>query len=191
MQTAVPNGVGGMAAILGLDDAAVAEVCSQAADDEVVSPVNYNSPGQVVIAGHVAAIQRAIVFAKEAGAKRALELPVSVPSHCALMEPAAEQFSESLQQVELHPPRIPVIQNVDADSHDDPELIRANLRKQLYSPVQWVNTIKAMGGIGVTQVFEIGPGKVLAGLGRRIDKSISHTAVYDPDTMKAALAAQG
>jgi len=107
------------------------------------------------------------------------------------MEPAAEQFSESLERVELHPPRIPVIQNVDADSHDDLELIRANLRKQLYSPVQWVNTIKAMGEIGVTQVFEIGPGKVLAGLGRRIDKSIKHTAVYDPDTMKAALAAQG
>jgi len=191
MQTAVPSGVGGMAAILGLDDEAVAEVCSQAADDEVVSPVNYNSPGQVVIAGHVAAVQRAIVFAKEAGAKRALELPVSVPSHCALMEPAAEQFSESLERVELHPSRIPVIQNVDADSHDDPELIRTNLRKQLYSPVQWVNTIKAMGEIGVTQVFEIGPGKVLAGLGRRIDKSVSHTAVYDPDTIKAALAAQG
>jgi [acyl-carrier-protein] S-malonyltransferase len=103
------------------------------------------------------------------------------------MEPAAEQFSESLGKLVLHSPNIPVIQNVDAESHDDPELIRANLRKQLYSPVQWVNTVKAMGKMGVTQVFEIGPGKVLAGLGKRIDKSISHTAVYDPDTMKAAL----
>jgi len=188
MQSAVPAGVGGMAAILGLDDEAVAGVCSQAADDEVVAPVNYNSPGQVVIAGHMAAVQRAIVLAKEAGAKRAVELPVSVPSHCALMEPAAERFSKSLDQVALHSPKIPVIQNVDAGSHDEPELIRANLRKQLYRPVQWVRSVQAMGNIGVTQVFEIGPGKVLTGLGKRIDKTINYSAVYDPDTLKAALA---
>ncbi len=188
MQSAVPAGVGGMAAILGLDDEAVAGVCSQAADDEVVTPVNYNSPGQVVIAGHMTAVQRAIVLAKEAGAKRAVELPVSVPSHCALMEPAAERFSKSLEQVVIHPPKIPVIQNVDAGTHDDPELIRANLGKQLYEPVQWVKSVQAMGHIGVTQVFEIGPGKVLAGLGKRIDRTISHAAVHDPDTLKAALA---
>ena len=187
MQSAVPAGVGGMAAILGLDDETVAALCSKAADDEVVAPVNYNSPGQVVIAGHVAAVQRTIALAREAGAKRAVELPVSVPSHCALMEPAAERFSESLGRVELHPPAIPVIQNVDACSHAEPELIRDNLRKQLYSPVQWVRSIRTMATMGVTQVFEIGPGKVLTGLGKRIDKSIDHSAVCDPDTLKAAL----
>ena len=188
MQSAVPAGVGGMAAILGLEDEAVAAVCHKAAGDDVVSPVNYNSPGQVVIAGHAAAVQRAIVLAKEAGAKRAVELPVSVPSHCALMEPAAEQFSETLQQIALQAPVIPVIQNVDAGSHDQPEMIRDKLRKQLYSPVQWVKTVQAMGAAGVTQVFELGPGKILTGLGKRIDKSMSYSAVYDPDTLKAALA---
>ena len=190
MQSAVPAGVGGMAAILGLDDEAVVGVCSEAAEAEVVTPVNYNSPGQVGSAGPMAAVQCAIVLAKQAGAKRALELPVSVPSHCALMEPAAEQFSKSLGQLVLHPPKIPVIQNVDAESHDDPELIRTNLGKQLYSPVQWVKTVQAMGDMGVTQVFEIGPGKVLAGLGKRINKSISHAAVFDPDTLNSALETQ-
>lgn len=190
MQSAVPAGVGGMAAILGLDDEAVALVCSQAAEDEVLAPVNYNSPGQVVIAGHTTAVQRAIPLAKQAGAKRAVELPVSVPSHCALMKPAAEQFSGNLDQLAIHPPAIPVIQNVDAAMHIEPELIRANLDKQLYSPVQWVRIVQAMGTIGVTQVFELGPGKVLAGLGKRIDKTMSYSAVYDPDTLKTALAGQ-
>ena len=190
MQSAVPAGVGGMAAILGLDDEAVALVCSQAAEDEVLAPVNYNSPGQVVIAGHTTAVQRAIPLAKQAGAKRAVELPVSVPSHCALMEPAAEQFSGNLDQLVIHPPVIPVIQNVDAVMHTEPELIRANLDKQLYSPVQWVRIVQAMRVVGVTQVFELGPGKVLAGLGKRIDKTMSYSAVYDPDTLKTALAGQ-
>ncbi len=188
MQSAVPAGVGGMAAILGLDDEAVASVCRQAAEAEVVTPVNYNSPGQVVIAGHLAAVQRAIALAKETGAKRAVELPVSVPSHCALMEPAAGQFSDSLQQLSIKSPQIPVIQNVDAGSHLEPELIRANLHKQLYSPVQWVKCIQAMGAAGVTQVFELGPGKVLTGLGKRIDRAMSFTAVHDAQTLKAALA---
>ena len=188
MQSAVPTGVGGMAAILGLDDEAVALVCNQAAEDEVLAPVNYNSPGQVVIAGHTTAVQRAIPLAKQAGAKRAVELPVSVPSHCALMEPAAEQFSGHLDRLVIQPPAIPVIQNVDAAMHTEPDLIRANLDKQLYSPVQWVRIVQVMGTIGVTQVFELGPGKVLAGLGKRIDKTMSYSAVYDPDTLKTALA---
>ena len=141
-----------------------------------------------MIAGHIGAVQRAIVQAKAAGAKRAVELPVSVPSHCALMEPAAERFSETLQQITLHSPRIPVIQNVDAGSRDEPDLIRNNLHKQFYSPVQWVRSVQAMGAAGVTRVFELGPGKVLTGLGKRIDKSMSYSAVYDPDTIKAALA---
>lgn len=188
MQSAVPAGVGGMAAILGLGNEAVAAVCRQAAGDEVVTPVNYNSPGQVVIAGHVAAVVRAIGLAKEAGAKRAVELPVSVPSHCVLMEPAAERFADKLQQLALSSPDIPVIQNVDAVSHQEPELIRTNLSRQLYSPVQWVRSIQAMGAAGVTRVFELGPGKVLTGLGKRIDKTIDYSAVYDAQTLKAALA---
>jgi len=188
MQSAVPAGVGAMAAILGLDDATVADVCSRAAAGEVVSPVNFNSPGQVVIAGNADAVQRAIGLAKEAGAKRALPLAVSVPSHCALMQPAAEQLAERLAQTSISTPSIPVIQNVDAVRHDQPDAIRDNLKKQLYSPVQWVLTVQNMGGQGVTRIIEAGPGKVLAGLCKRIDKSIAGAAVFDPDSLTAALA---
>jgi len=187
MQSAVPAGVGAMAAILGLDDAAVADVCNRAAEGEVVSPVNFNSPGQVVIAGNADAVQRAIVLAKEGGAKRALPLAVSVPSHCSLMQPAAEQFAERLAQTRISTPSIPVIQNVDAARHEQPDAIRGNLEKQLYRPVQWVLSVQNMGGVGITRIVEAGPGKVLTGLCKRIDKSIAGAAVFDPASLAAAL----
>ena len=187
MQSAVPEGVGAMAAILGLDDAVVAGVCETAAAGEVVSPVNYNSPGQVVIAGHAAAVERATALAKEAGAKRAVLLPVSVPSHCSLMTSAAAEFTARLAQVNISSPRIPVLQNVDALAHADPVTIRENLGKQLYSPVQWVRSVQAMGAQGVTRLIEAGPGKVLAGLCKRIDKSIDAVAVHDTASLESAL----
>jgi [acyl-carrier-protein] S-malonyltransferase len=188
MQSAVPAGVGAMAAILGLDDDAVAAACAESAADEVVSPVNFNSPGQVVIAGHAGAVARALVAAKAAGAKRAVTLPVSVPSHCALMEPAAREFGARLAETAIQKPMIPVIQNVDAAAHDQPDDIRDNLARQLYNPVQWVRTIQAMRAQGVERIIEAGPGKVLAGLCKRIDKGIAAAAVYDAATLDAALA---
>ena len=187
MQSAVPAGSGAMAAILGLEDAAVAAVCEQASEGEVVSPVNYNSPGQVVIAGRTEAVLRAMALAKEAGARRALQLPVSVPSHCALMRPAAEQFADRLSQTEIRTPSIRVMQNVDATLHDDPHSIRENLSRQLYSPVQWVASVQAMAGQGVTRIIEAGPGKVLTGLCKRIDKTIVATAVFDGPSLTSAL----
>jgi [acyl-carrier-protein] S-malonyltransferase len=187
MQSAVPEGVGAMAAILGLDDAAVANVCEAAAEGEVVSPVNYNSPGQVVIAGHAAAVERATALATEAGAKRAVRLPISVPSHCSLMRNAASDFAARLAQVDISSPRIPVIQNVDAMAHADPETIRDNLGRQLYSPVQWVSSVQAMGTLGVTRIIEAGPGKVLAGLCKRIDKTVAVEAIHDAASLDAAL----
>lgn len=187
MQSAVPAGVGAMAAILGLDDATVIDVCERAAEGEVVSPVNFNSPGQVVIAGNADAVQRAMGLAKEAGAKRALPLAVSVPSHCSLMQPAAEQFSERLAQTDISTPSIAVMQNVDAQLHNQPDVIRQNLEKQLYCPVQWVASVQNLGARGVTRIVEAGPGKVLAGLCKRIDKSIANAAVYDPASLAAAL----
>jgi len=187
MQSAVPAGVGAMAAILGLDDDAVADVCGRAAENEVVSPVNFNSPGQVVIAGNAAAVQRAIGLAKEAGAKRAMTLAVSVPSHCSLMQPAAELFAERLARTSITAPSIPVIQNVDATSHDQPGAIRESLEQQIYRPVQWVLSVQNMGGQGVTRIIEAGPGKVLTGLCKRIDKSIASAAVFDSASLTAAL----
>jgi [acyl-carrier-protein] S-malonyltransferase len=189
MQAAVPEGTGGMAAILGLDDASVAAVCEQAAEGRVVIPVNYNSPGQVVIAGEADAVQRAMELAKEAGAKRAVQLPVSVPSHCELMQPAAEQFAERLRATTIRSPGIPVIQNVDVVAHESPDAIRDGLERQLYSPVQWVRTIESMAGRGVSRIIEAGPGKVLAGLCKRIDKSLLAMPVYDPDTLAKAVTA--
>ena len=187
MQSAVPAGVGAMAAILGLDDATVTDVCERAAAGEVVSPVNFNSPGQVVIAGNTDAVQRAMVLAKEAGAKRALPLAVSVPSHCSLMQPAAEQFAARLAQTVINTTSIAVLQNVDAMPHDQPDVIRENLKKQLYCPVQWVASVQNLEARGVTRIVEAGPGKVLAGLCKRIDKSIANAAVYDPASLAAAL----
>jgi [acyl-carrier-protein] S-malonyltransferase len=187
MQSAVPTGSGAMAAILGLDDAAVATVCEQAAEGSVLSPVNYNSPGQVVIAGNTEAVQRAMTLAKEAGARRAVQLPVSVPSHCALMQPAAELFAKRLEQTVISTPAIKVIQNVDAALHDNPDSIRNNLRRQLYSPVQWVASVQKMGQQGVTRIIEAGPGKVLTGLCKRIDKTLESVAVFDTASLASAL----
>lgn len=173
MQAAVPAGVGAMAAIIGLQDEQVQTVCNQAADGEVVSPANFNSLGQVVIAGHTAAVERALPLAKTAGAKIAKLIPVSVPSHCALMQPAAEGLAKSLASISINKPLIPVIQNVDAQAHDDPAIIRDNLVKQLTQPVRWVATIQAMQSENITDIIECGPGKVLSGLIKRISRDIT------------------
>ncbi len=184
MQSAVPEGVGAMAAILGLDDAQVEAVCSEAAQGEVVSAVNFNSPGQVVIAGNLDAVERAMGLAKTAGAKRALPLPVSVPSHCSLMQPAADQLTEQLANVAIQAPSIPVIHNVDALPHDNAADIRTALAAQLHRPVRWVECVRAMHGQGIHTLVECGPGKVLAGLTRRIEKTMTAIALqteYDLD----------
>lgn len=183
MQSAVAEGVGAMAAILGLDDDIVRDVCTAAAQDEVLEPVNFNSPGQVVIAGNQAAVERGMLLAKEKGAKRALLLPVSVPSHCALMRPAAEQLAAYLESVAINSPRIPVLHNADVMAYSDPAQIRSALARQLYSPVRWVETIRAMAVQGVTRSMECGPGKVLAGLNKRIDTSIEIYALTSADAI--------
>ena len=190
MQQAVPAGVGAMSAIIGLDDDAIALACQQAAQGEVVSPVNYNSPGQVVIAGHKAAVERAGELCKAAGAKRALPLPVSVPSHCALMRPAAEQLAADLTALNFNPAVIPVVNNVDVTIATDAAGIKDALERQLYSPVQWTKTIEWLAAQGVTQVIELGAGKVLSGLIKRIDKNLSSTSVGDAASLQAALAAE-
>ena len=173
MQTAVPLGEGGMAAVLGLDDEQVREVCIAAAQGEVVQAVNYNSPGQVVIAGNNAAIERAIEGCKEAGARRAIALSASAPFHSELMKPAAEELAGVLNEVNFAKPTTIVVQNIDAAVHDDPEEIRANLVKQMYGAVLWTDTVLMMKQIGVATLVECGPGKVLTGLCKRIDKSIT------------------
>lgn len=169
MQNAVPQGIGAMAAILGLEDGQIKDICAAAAQNEVVEAVNFNSPGQVVIAGHAAAVERAMDAAKEAGAKRALPLPVSVPSHCSLMKPAAEKLAEALQNVNIQTPQIRVIHNADVASYDDPAQIKDALVRQLYSPVRWTETVNALVSDGITESAECGPGKVLAGLAKRIN----------------------
>ena len=179
MQEAVPAGAGGMAAILGLDDDQVRDVCAKAAASEVVEAVNFNSPGQVVIAGNKAAVERACELAKSAGAKRALPLPVSVPSHCALMKTAAERLYERLASVSLQTPKIPVLHNVDLGEAGEPQDIRERLAQQLYSPVRWVETIQAMSARGIHTLIEVGPGKVLIGLNKRIDTTLTSLAVFD------------
>ena len=188
MQNAVPEGTGAMAAILGLSDEQVTSICEQAAENEVVSAVNFNSPGQVVIAGNAAAVERAMALAKAAGAKRALPLPVSVPSHCSLMEPAAEVFAGELSAIAVRSPQIPVLHNVDVSAHQDPEHIRDALARQLHNPVRWVETIRSMHAKGINLVIEMGPGKVLAGLNKRIEKSMSAIPVVTADDLEAALA---
>jgi [acyl-carrier-protein] S-malonyltransferase len=173
MQTAVPLGEGGMAAVLGLDDEQVREVCIAAAQGEVVQAVNYNSPGQVVIAGNNAAIERAIKGCKEAGARRAIALSASAPFHSELMKPAAEELAGVLNEVNFAKPTTIVVQNIDAAVHDDPEEIRTKLVKQMYGAVLWTDTVLMMKQIGVATLVECGPGKVLTGLSKRIDKSIT------------------
>ncbi len=187
MQEAVPAGTGAMAAILGLEDEQVADVCAKAAEGQVLSPVNYNSPGQVVVAGQAEAVNRAVEVAKEAGAKRALLLPVSVPSHCALMQPAAEQLALKLADIEVNTPSIPVINNVDVAVADSPEAIRDALVRQLYSPVRWVETVRKMNTDGADALVECGPGKVLAGLNKRIERGMGADAVFDVAGLDKAL----
>jgi len=177
MQAAVPEGVGAMAAILGLEDAVIAQACDQAAEGEVVAAVNFNSPGQVVIAGHNAAVERAIELCKEAGAKRALKLGVSVPSHCVLMETAAKQLAEQLAETTINVPEIPVVHNVNGETTSDPDKIRENLVLQLYQPVLWVNCVGLMSAGNIEVAVECGPGKVLSGLIKRIDRSIAPFAI--------------
>ncbi|MCU0841685.1 MAG: ACP S-malonyltransferase [Thiobacillaceae bacterium] len=179
MQSAVPEGVGAMAAVLGLDDDAVRGVCADAAQGEVLEAVNFNSPGQVVIAGHKAAVERGCALARERGAKRALPLPVSVPSHCALMRPAAEQLLAAMRALEIKAPAVPVIHNADVASHASPEAIRAALARQLHRPVRWVESMRAMRDQGVGLIVECGPGKVLAGLNKRILDDVPTLALAD------------
>ena len=190
MQAAVPAGSGAMAAILGLDDEAVEAACREAAQGEVVEPANYNSPGQVVIAGAAAAVQRAIGAAKARGAKRAVLLPVSVPSHSSLMQGAAVRLQERLAALEVRVPKIRYVSAVDARPHEDPQEIRALLVRQLSSPVRWSQTLSALSA-GLAQVIECGPGKVLTGLNRRIEKraDLTFLALEDPASLDAALAA--
>jgi [acyl-carrier-protein] S-malonyltransferase len=179
MQEAVPQGQGAMAAILGLDEDAVRAACAEAAQGEIVQAVNFNSPGQVVIAGHAAAVKRACDTAKARGAKRALPLPVSAPFHSALMQPAAARLQQYLQNIAFNAPRIPVINNVDVASYDDPARIKDALVRQACNPVRWVETIQAFAARGITHVAECGPGKVLAGMTRRIDASLESFALVD------------
>ena len=180
MQEAVPEGTGAMAAILGLEDQAVIDVCAASAAEQVVEAVNFNSPGQVVIAGHKEAVARAVEAAKAAGARRAVELPVSVPSHCDLMRPAAEKLAEELKNIPVTAPGIPVLHNVSVSAESDPDMIRKRLVEQLYSPVRWVETIRAMKQAGIGHIVEAGPGKVLTGLMRRIDRDLDASALFDP-----------
>lgn len=179
MQQAVPAGTGAMAAILGLSDDVIRKVCVDVADGEVVEAVNFNSPGQVVIAGQIDAVGRAIEAAKRAGAKRALPLPVSVPSHCALMKSAAEKLGEVLAEIEIAMPMVPVIHNVNVAVADDADGIRQLLVQQLYSPVRWTESVKKMKADGVTLLVEAGPGKVLTGLARRIDRELDAMPLFD------------
>ncbi len=186
MQEAVPPGDGAMAAILGLGDEQVIAICERAAEGEVVAAVNFNSPGQVVVAGAAGAVSRAVDLAKEEGAKRAIVLPVSVPSHCALMRDAARRLEERLKEVTIRSPEVPVVNNVDVMAERDPEAIRDALVRQLYSPVRWVETIRCLAERGVDSLVECGPGKVLAGLNRRIDRGMKVFPVYDEDSLKNA-----
>ncbi len=189
MQQAVPAGSGAMAAILGLDDNTVKAICDEAAQGYVIEPVNFNSPNQVVVAGDKAAVERATVIAKEKGAKRAILLPVSVPSHCSLMKFAADELATELAGIDIQSPKLTVINNVDVASPTDCDAIRDALIRQIYQPVRWVEVIQAMHAQGVETVIESGPGKVLAGLNKRIVKTMNAMPVYDPATLMAALSA--
>ncbi len=186
MQGAVAEGVGAMAAILGLDDDAVRAVCAETAQGEVLEAVNFNSPGQVVIAGHKAAVERGMEAAKAKGAKRALILPVSVPSHCALMKPAAEKLQAYLENVTLRAPQVPVLHNADVASYSDASQIKNALVRQLYSPVRWVETVQHMFANGVAIAAECGPGKVLAGLNKRIVADMACLALTGSDAVTEA-----
>jgi [acyl-carrier-protein] S-malonyltransferase len=187
MQAAVPPGEGAMAAIIGLDDSAIAAACEASAEGQIVAPVNYNSPGQVVIAGSKTAVERAMVACKEAGAKRALPLPVSVPSHCALMLPAADKLRAMLVGMKVRIPTIPVVQNVAAKVADSEEAIVNNLVAQLHQPVLWTQCVESIAASGVDLVIECGPGKVLNGLTKRINKTLQTASINDAASLAATL----
>ncbi|MCS3421926.1 MULTISPECIES: ACP S-malonyltransferase [Rahnella] len=187
MQEAVPAGTGAMYAIIGLDNDAIAKACEESAQGQVVSPVNFNSPGQVVIAGNKEAVERAGAACKAAGAKRALPLPVSVPSHCALMKPAADKLAVALENVTFNAPQYSVVNNVDVKVETSPEAISSALVRQLYSPVRWTESVEFMAAQGVEQLLEVGPGKVLTGLTKRIVDTLTAAAVNDTASLTAAL----
>lgn len=187
MQEAVPAGVGAMAAIIGLDDQQVVEACAEAANGQIVAAANYNAPGQVVIAGETAAVERAMEVLKAKGAKRALPLPVSVPSHCLLMESAAEQLDQVLQTLDVQQPEVTLIHNADVQSHPQADALRLALKQQLFMPVRWVECVSAMQAQGVTQFIECGPGKVLLGLNKRTAADASHASLFDNDSLNAVL----
>ncbi|MDT8428826.1 MAG: ACP S-malonyltransferase [Pseudomonadales bacterium] len=187
MQEAVPEGTGAMAAILGLDNDLLAKVCQEAAADGVVAAANFNAPGQTVIAGSSAAVAKAIIACKEAGAKRALPLNVSVPSHCALMRPAAERLAEDMNDITFRSPDIPVIQNINGQASQIPDEIKANLLKQLYQPVQWVDSMLHMRDKGILQIIECGPGRVLCGLIKRIDPGFESLGIDDSQALQQAV----
>jgi [acyl-carrier-protein] S-malonyltransferase len=187
MQEAVPEGTGGIAAILGLDAEALREVCAEASQGEVLEPANLNSPGQVVIAGHRAAVERGMALAKEKGAKRAVMLPMSAPSHCSLMKPAAERLRERLETIEVRKPIVPVIHNRSVAAYDDPARIRQALVEQLFHPVRWIETVQHLGHKGVKRIVECGPGKVLTGLSKRIVPDVECIAIQDSAALAAAI----
>lgn len=187
MQDAVPEGKGAMAAFVGLDEKQVQEICEVAAQDQVLTPANYNAIGQIVIAGEASAVDRAIELANQAGARLAKRLPVSVPSHCALMRPAADRLAERLRNTSCVTPKIPVINNVDVASPTDPQTIKDALVRQLYSPVRWVETIQSLAKQNIELIIECGPGKVLAGLNKRIVADIPTLSVNDPEGLQQAL----
>jgi len=189
MQAAVPPGVGAMAAIMGGDEATIADACREAAQGEVVEPVNYNAPGQIVIAGHRTAVERAIAAAKSRGAKRGVLLPVSAPFHSSLLKPAAARLATRLTEIAVTPPAIPVVHNVDVTSHPTPDGIRDALARQAASAVRWTETIRAFTAQGVTHVIECGPGRVLSGLARRIDETLTVFTLGDRASYDEALAA--
>ena len=188
MQAAVPVGVGAMAAIIGLDDDAINRIClgTSNSSEGLVAAVNFNSPGQVVIAGHAAAVETAIIALKEAGAKRALPLPVSAPFHTVLMKPAGEKLAQAIAALEISTPTIPVVHNVHAKTESEPEKIAELLVEQISSPVQWISCVQAMASRGVQRFVECGPGKVLSGLNRRIDKSLVSFSIAEPDALNSA-----
>jgi [acyl-carrier-protein] S-malonyltransferase len=189
MQEAVPMGEGAMAAILGLEDDAVRAACGEAAQGQMVEPVNFNAPSQVVIAGHRAAVERGVAAAKAKGAKRAVMLPVSAPFHSSLLKPAADKLASYLESVQMSAPRIPVVNNVDVAVEKEPRRIKQALARQASNPVRWVEIVRRMAGEGISDVAECGPGKVLAGLTRRIDSSLQGHAITDPRSLEQALQA--
>ncbi|QKK02710.1 MAG: ACP S-malonyltransferase [Pseudomonadota bacterium] len=188
MQAAVPTGRGAMAAILGLDDEVVGAICREVAEDELVVPANFNSPGQIVISGHAPAVERAVHKCSEAGARRAVMLPVSVPSHSPLMAPAAQAMAQQLEQVSIEAPGIPVVHNHDAACHETPAAIRRALVEQLVAPVRWTDSMRALTADGIMRFVECGPGRVLTGLGRRIERQADWAALEAPDALEQAIA---